>query len=112
MFAERLRHAATATGCYSGPAIKLLGGMLDKLDADLDRQRALRECMKAYNPDSQLSDWQTAIAIHEGIKRLNRIRPGRLLTPLESALTILADGAQSARRIFDALPEIDNTSSK
>ena len=112
MYADRLRHCATATGCYSGPALKLLGNVLDKLDADLERQKALRRCRKNYNPDGDRSNWQTAIAIHEGIQRVGRIRPGRLLTETEEALTTLAGGAQSARRIFDTLVEIDDPPSK
>ena len=106
MYADRLRYAATATGCYSGPAIKIIGGMLDKLDADLDRQRALRECRNAYNPEGKLSNWQVALAIQDGIKRLDRIRPGRLLTPLEDALTTLAEGPQSAVKIHGFLTEL------
>lgn len=105
MFAERLRHAATATGFYSGPAIKLLGAMLEKLDADLARQSALRTCNRVLNPSGDRSDWQVALDIHEGMKRLNRIRPGRLLTEYEEALTVISQGAKSARRLHDELSD-------
>lgn len=105
LYAERLRHAATATRYYSAPALKLLGATLDKLEADLDRQRALKECQQLLNPDGSRSSWQVALEIASGIKRLNRIRPGRLLTEFEEALTTIRKGAKSARRIHDDLTE-------
>lgn len=105
MYADRLRYAATATGCYSGPALKLLGATLARLEADIERQNALATCRTILDPDKTRSTWQIALDMATAIQRLNRIRPSRLLTRYEEALLVIDRGAKSARRIHDDLTE-------
>ena len=106
MYAERLRYAATATGCYSGPALKLLGAMLDRLDADLARQSALRTCQRHLNPDGSQSDWQTARHIAADLPRIHRWRINKVLSDYEEALTVISQGAQSAVKIHGELTHL------
>jgi hypothetical protein len=104
--APRLREIATATGSLPAHLVERYHELLEQTNRYYRRQQALQTCQQYFDPDSQQSRWQTALQIQDGIKRLDRIRPGRLLTPLESALREISDGASSAVKIHKELPKV------
>ena len=116
----RLEALAGATGALSPKQVRLVGGLLDRIDAEHVRVGAILTVAALLNPDGALSDWQVALRLERALLRFKatarkRIVAGQPPTPYEELLWIItgpprsfeeerrAGCACSARRLHDVL---------
>lgn len=106
----QLTALASATGQLTGPQLRLVGGLLERL-ARLDRrQSALCAACRLLDPKRELSRWSLAIALETALARFaavgaRRVQSGaRPATVLEQHLMVLlSGGARSANRLWEEI---------
>ena len=110
----RLVALASATGQLTGPQIRMVCGMLERLERLNHRQAALQAACAILDPERELSRWSLAIALETALARFaavgarrvqSRARPATVLEG--NLMVLLSGGPRSAGKIWEELRDID-----